>query len=111
MPLQFLLDRFDELPATGALLEGLPVGGNRLALAGLPGSAPALLVAGLARRLPQRLFAVVTATPADAERWLADLGQLVGDVAGLYPAREGLRAGEPHGEIAGGRIAAIAAVL
>ena len=29
MPLAFLLDRFDELPATGGLLEGLPVAGNR----------------------------------------------------------------------------------
>src|SRR2546427_10297334 len=111
MPLQFLLDRFDELPATGALLEGLPVGGNRLPLAGLPGSSPALLVAALARRLPQRLFAVVTATPADAERWLGDLGQLGGDVAVLYPQREGRGAEEPHVEIAGERIETLAAVL
>src|SRR5437016_9292406 len=111
MPLQFLLDRFDELPATGALLEGLPVGGNRLPLAGLPGSSPALLVAALARRLPQRLFAVVTATPADAERWLADLQQRVGDRAVLYPQREGLGADEPHVEIAGERIETIAALL
>src|SRR5436190_12244451 len=111
MPLEFLLDRFDELPATRALLERLPAAGHRLPLAGLPGSAPALLVAGLARRLPQRLFAVVTATPADAERWLADLGQLVGDVAVLYPQREGLGAEEPHVEIAGERIETIAALL
>ena len=111
MPLEFLLDRFDELPATRALLERLPVAGHRLPLAGLPGSAPALLVAGLARRLPQRLFAVVTATPADAERWLADLGHLVGDVAVLYPQREGLGAEEPHVEIAGERIETIAALL
>src|SRR3989449_2999828 len=111
MPLQFLLDRFDELPATGALLEGLPVGGNRLPLAGLPGSSPALLVAALARRLPQRLFAVVSATPADAERWLADLQQLVGERAVLYPQREGLGADEPHVEIAGERIETIAALL
>ena len=111
MPLQFLLDRFDDLPATGALLEGLPVAGNRLPLAGLPGSSPALLVAALARRLPQRLFAVVTATPADAERWLADLQQLVGERAVLYPQREGLGADEPHVEIAGERIETIAALL
>ncbi|PYO83216.1 MAG: hypothetical protein DMD68_09920, partial [Gemmatimonadetes bacterium] len=111
MPLEFLLDRFDELSATGALLEGLPVAGKRLPLAGLPGSSPALLVAVLARRLPQRLFAVVTATPADAERWLADLQQLVGERAVLYPQREGLGADEPHVEIAGERIETIAALL
>src|SRR5438046_2371428 len=51
MPLEFLLDRFDELPATGALLEGLPVAGQRLPLAGPPGSSPALRVAVPARRL------------------------------------------------------------
>ena len=111
MPLEFLLDRFDELPATAALLEGLPVAGNRLPLAGLPGSSPAVLVAVLVRRLPQRLFAVVTATPADAERWLADLQQLLGERAVLYPQREGLGGDEPHVEIAGERIETIAVLL
>src|SRR5436309_14381464 len=105
MPLEFLLDRFDELPATGALLEGLPVAGHRLPLAGLPGSAPALLVAGLARRLPQRLFAVVTATPADAARGRAVLGQRVGDVAVVYPRRDGLGREGPAVETAGERSA------
>ena len=70
MPLDFLLDRFDELPATRALLEQLPAAGKRAGVGGLPGSSAAVLVATLVRRLPQRLFAVVAPTPADGERWL-----------------------------------------
>src|SRR5207302_176581 len=60
MPLDFLIDRFDELPATRALAERLPSPGSRIALSGLPGSSPAVLVAALARRFPQRVFVVVT---------------------------------------------------
>ena len=111
MSLDFLLVRIDELPATRSLLERLPPGGNRHPLGGLPGSSGAVLVAALARQRPQRLFAVVTATPADAERWLADLQQLVAERAMLYPQREGLGADEPHVEIAGERIETIAALL
>ena len=111
MSLDFLLDRFEELPATRSLLERLPAAGTRLPLGGLPGSSSAVLVAALARRRPQRLFAVVTATPADAERWLADLQQLVAERAVLYPQREGLGAAEPHVEIAGERTETIAALL
>ena len=56
MPLDFLLDRFDELPATLALAGQLPPAGGRRALGGLPGSSVAVLIATLARRLPQRQF-------------------------------------------------------
>ena len=61
MSLDFLLDQFDDLPATRALAARLPGPGSRVPVAGLPGSSPALLVAALARRLPQRVFVVVTA--------------------------------------------------
>src|SRR5213078_4876948 len=84
MPLDFVIDRLDALPATRALAEGLPASGARQGIAGLPGSSPAVLVAALARRLPQRVFVVVTPTPTDAERWLADLRTLTG-TAVLYP--------------------------
>src|SRR5206468_193363 len=67
MPLDFVIDRLDALPATRALAEGLPASGARQGIAGLPGSSPAVLVAALARRLPQRVFVVVTPTPTDAE--------------------------------------------
>ena len=63
MPLDFLLERFHELPATRSLIERLPAPGSRIGVGGLPGSSPAVLVATLARRLPQRLFAVVAPTP------------------------------------------------
>jgi transcription-repair coupling factor (superfamily II helicase) len=109
--LAFLLDRFDELPATRALAGRLPAPGARRPVAGLAGSSPAVLVAALARRLSQRLFAVVAATPGDAERWLADLRMLAGDTARLYPQREALGAEEPHYEIAGERIETLEALL
>ena len=111
MALRFLLDRFDELPATRALVEQLPPAGGRLAIGGLPGSSAVVLVAALAERLPQRVVVVVTATTADAERWLADAQTLLGPVTALYPQREGLGAEEPHLEIAGERIETVEALL
>src|SRR3989475_11920880 len=111
MALDFLLDRFDDLPATRALAEGLPSPGSCLSLAGLPGSSAAVLVAALARRFPQRVFAVVGPTPTDAERWLADVQTLLAERAALYPQREGLGAEEPHFEIAGERIETLEALL
>ncbi len=110
MPLDFVIDRLDALPATRALAEGLPASGARQGIAGLPGSSPAVLVAALARRLPQRVFVVVTPTPTDAERWLADLRTLTG-TAVLYPQREALGAEEPHFEIAGERVETLQLLL
>ena len=111
MPLTFLIDRFDALPATRALADALPAAGVRRGVAGLPGSSAAVLLAALARRRSQRVFVVVTATPTDAERWLADLQTLAGEGAALYPQREALGAEEPHVEIAGERIETIEALL
>ncbi|HXQ29097.1 MAG TPA: transcription-repair coupling factor [Gemmatimonadales bacterium] len=101
--LEFLLDQMEELPATRALLEALPAAGAEVRAGGLPGSSAPVLAATLARRLPQRLLVVVTPTPSDADRWLADLQTLLGSAVALYPQREGLGAEEPHFEIAGER--------
>ena len=111
MPLDFLIDRMDALPATRALADVLPAAGVRLGVAGLPGSGPAVLLAALARRLPQRLFVVIAPTPTDAERWLADLGTLAGTAVALYPQREALGAEEPHFEIAGERMETLEQLL
>src|SRR5712664_289480 len=111
MPLDFVIDRLDALPATRALAEGLPAPGARLGVAGLPGSSPAVLLAALARRLPQRVFVVITPTPTDAERWLADLRMLTGSAVALYPQREALGAEEPHFEIAGERVETLELLL
>src|SRR5205814_8104914 len=70
MPLDFLLEKFQELPATRSLIERLPPPGKHVGVGGLPGSSGAVLVAALARSLPQRVFTVLAATPADGERWL-----------------------------------------
>ena len=111
MSLDFLLDRMAGLPALKSLAERLPRRGGRGALAALPGSSGAVVIATLARMFPQRVFVVVTPTPGDAERWLADLETLVHGSAALYPQREGLGAEEPHVEIAGERIETVAALL
>ncbi len=111
MPLPFLLDRFDALPATPALVDGLPAAGTRLGLGGLPGSSAAVLVAALARRLTHRVFLVIAPTPTDAERWLADLRTLSDEGVVLFPQRESLGVEEPHVEIAGERVETVAAVL
>jgi len=112
MPLEFLIDRLAELPATGALAGDLPGVGSGVGVGGLPGSSPAVLVGALARRFAQRVFVVLTATPTDAERWLADLQALMGpENAALYPQREALGAEEPHVEIAGERIETLEMLL
>src|SRR5216117_4548038 len=112
MPLDFLLERFHDLPATRALIERLPSPGKRIGVGGLPGSSPAVLVATLARALPHRVFTVVAPTPADGERWLADLQTLLGaEMTALYPQRESLGAEEPHYELAGERIETLEALL
>ena len=112
MPLDFLLDRFGELPATASLRERLPAPSHRIGVGGLPGSSPAVLIATLARALPQRVFTVVAPTPADGERWLADLQTLLGpDGPALYPQRESLGAEEPHYELAGERIETLESLL
>jgi transcription-repair coupling factor (superfamily II helicase) len=111
MSLEFLLDRLDDLPATRALAEHLPGGGERMAVGGLPGSSPAVLVAALARRLPQRLFVVIAPAPADGERWLADLLALRTGGVVLYPQRESLGVDEPHVEIAGERVETVESLL
>ena len=112
MALDFLLDRFQELPATRSLSERLPPPGTAALVGGLPGSSAAVLVAALMRRLPQRVFVIVAPTPADGERWLADLQTLLGaETSALYPQRESLGAEEPHYELAGERIETLEALL
>ncbi len=102
---------FGRTPFAADLPERVPPAGAALRLAGLPGSSGAVMVAWLAERLPQRLFAVVAATPADAERWLADLTTLSDLPCALYPQREALGEEEPHFEIAGERAETLEALL
>ncbi len=105
MALTTLLDATERLPAFARLLNTLPVPGQRLTAAGLPGSADAVLLATLARRLNTRFFVVATDGVAEAERWLADLEALLEDTpTALYPPREGFGEAEPHMEVAGERV-------
>jgi transcription-repair coupling factor (superfamily II helicase) len=111
MSLKPLLDAFERTPAVLELSERLPSRGTALRLGGLPGSSAAVLVAWLVRSFPQRLLTVVAPTPADAERWLSDLGHLTDAPTVLYPQREALGEDEPHYEIAGERAETVQALL
>ncbi|HEV8613098.1 MAG TPA: transcription-repair coupling factor [Gemmatimonadales bacterium] len=106
-----ILSAFGRTPFAQELPERLPPAGSALRLGGLAGSSGAVMVAWLAERLPQRLFTVVASTPADAERWLADLATLTELPSALYPQREALGEEEPHYEIAGERAETLEALL
>jgi transcription-repair coupling factor (superfamily II helicase) len=106
-----VLDAFAGTPAVRDLSERLPARGETLRLGGLPGSSGAVLAAWLVQSFPQRLLTIVAPTPADAERWLTDLGHLTDLPTALYPQREALGEDEPHYEIAGERAEAIQALL
>src|SRR5262245_8876996 len=106
-----ILSAFARTPFAQDLPARLPSPGTALRLGGLPGSSAAVLVAWLADLLPQRLFTVVATTPADAERWLADLAIMSDLPSALYPQREALGEEEPHYEIAGERAETLEALL
>ncbi len=106
-----LVEAFQSLPRFRSLDSELPDRGGVFNLGGLPGGSTAVLVAALVEKHPQRTFLIVAATPADAERWLADLTVLLGDRVRLYPQREALGEEEPHLEIAGERVETIHALL
>ena len=106
-----LVGSFRALPPFRALSNSLPLRGESKKIVGLPGSSGVVLAAALAEEHRQRVMMVVTAAPADAERWLADLRVLAGEVVVLYPQRESLGEEEPHYEIAGERVETIEAAL
>jgi transcription-repair coupling factor (superfamily II helicase) len=111
MTLKLLLDAFERTPIAFDLKDRLPQRGQQLAIAGLAGSSPSVLAAWLVRTFPGRLLTIVATTPADAERWLTDLGHLTDETVALYPQREALGEEEPHYEIAGERAETLAALL
>ena len=104
--LSTLLDAVSALPAFDRLTAALPAPRARVTVDGLPGSSDAAVAAALVRRSEaERATVIVTATLAEAERWLADLDALLGPgAAALYPPREGFGEVEPHLEVAGERV-------
>lgn len=111
MTLDRILEAVGRSPGAVEVAERLPERGGRLTLGGLPGSSPAALLAWLVDADPARTFMVVAPTPADAERWLADLTLLAHEPAALYPQRESLGEDEAHLEIAGERAETLEALL
>lgn len=106
-----ILDALGHIPAVRELWARLPRRGEALRLSGLPGSSPAALVAWCATQPTGPLITVLTGSPADAERWVADLTHLGGPATGLYPQREALGEEEPHLELAGERVETLEALL
>ncbi|MGE0554888.1 MAG: transcription-repair coupling factor, partial [Gemmatimonadales bacterium] len=111
MSLEAVIRAFGETRFARELEHALPAPGAQLNLGGLPGSSPAVLAGWLARERPTQLIVVVVPTPADAERWLADLSQVTELPVALYPQREALGEEEPHLEIAGERTETIEALV
>ncbi len=106
-----LVRRMSDLPATRMLVAKLPTRGEQLSISGLPGSSPAVLVAALSEQLRHRTFLLLCDGPPEAERWYADLSELLGAAVGLYPQREALGEEEPHLEIAGERVETVFALV
>lgn len=111
MSAELIFAALERSPSVRELWGRLPDRGQRLRLGGLPGSSAAALVAWLAERRPSQLITIVTSTPSDAERWIADLAHLTARPVGLYPQREALGEEEPHLEIAGERVETLEALL
>ncbi len=111
MTLDRILEAIARSPGALEARERLPQRGGRLALGGAPGSSGAALLAWFAREDLARTYCVVAPTPADAERWFADLSLLLDEAVGLYPQRESLGEDEAHLEIAGERAETLEALL
>jgi transcription-repair coupling factor (superfamily II helicase) len=109
--LRSILDAIGHAPGAVETRDRLPRRGQRLTLGGLPGSSAAALLAWLAAQDAARTFAIIAATPADAERWLTDLALLSREAVALYPQRESLGEDEAHLEIAGERAETLEALL
>ena len=111
MTLDRILEAVGRSPGATDVRDRLPARNGRLTLAGLPGSSPAVLLAWLVEQDRARTFVLLAPTPADAERWLSDLGFLSHEPVALYPQRESLGEDETHLEIAGERAETLEALL
>ncbi|MGE0440832.1 MAG: transcription-repair coupling factor [Gemmatimonadales bacterium] len=106
-----LLDAFARTRFAGDVSAGAPRPGETVRLGGLPGSSGPVFAAWYGQTHANQLVTIVAPTPAEAERWFADLGQLTDRPVGLYPQREALGEEEHHVEIAGERTETIQALL
>src|SRR5437868_340263 len=105
MSLPQLIRAFRDLPEFKELEAHLRAPRALARLSSPPGSADAALIAALADAQPSQRFVVIAAGPPEAERWLADLTNLLADDrVAHYPQRESLGDEEPHVEIAGERV-------
>ncbi len=111
MSLPQLIRAFRDLPEFKELESALRIPRAEARLVVPNGSAGAALLAALSEAQPSQRFLVIAPGPSEAERWLADLANLLpDDRVALYPQREGLGEEEPHVEIAGERIETLEAL-
>ncbi|MYH52087.1 MAG: hypothetical protein F4139_03940, partial [Gemmatimonadetes bacterium] len=96
-----------------ALRRSLPGPGDSLTVGGAAGSLPLAALAALVADLPNRLWVVVAASPAEAGRHLADLDTLLGPEAAVhFPQQGDAAAGEDaHAEVEGERVEAVESIL
>ena len=101
-------------PAYRALRAALPGPGEELTVGGAAGSLPLAALAALVAHLPNRVWVVTAASPAEAGRHLADLDTLLGPgLAVHFPQEEERAPGEEgdHAEIDGERVEAVESIL
>ena len=85
-----------------------------MTVGGAAGSLPLAALAALADQLPNRVWVLAAASPAEAGQHLADLDTLLGpELAVHFPQQEDPAPGEEgdHAEIAGERVEAVESVL
>ncbi len=109
-----VLEALLSLPSVRRLTQGLPRGGERIAVGGSVGSAGPALVSALKQSHPIRIFVAVAPDPLQAERVQNDFKTLLGaEASHLYPQSETRFYSEEESDsgIEGLRVEAIEALL
>ena len=100
-------------PAYRALRRNLPGPGESPTVGGAAGSLSLAALAALVAHLPNRVWVVVAASPAEASRHLADLDTLLGPGLAVHFPQRGDTApgGDDHAEVEGERVEAVESIL
>ena len=103
-----------DTPAYRTLRRTLPGPGESLTVGGAAGSLPLAALAALVAHLPNRVWVVAAASPAEASRHLADLDTLLGPELAVHFPQQGDAAtgdADDHAEVEGERVEAVESIL